>query len=249
MLRARPIHFTSRQQEWEKLLAALGMVKTEDRGDSLEYDAGSGRLALRRVAPGSPQDGRTEFGVEVGDPEEFARRTNEAAAAEGDAGTQLTQAEMAAADGTASCRITGHDGFTFQADKAEDLVAGTGADPALAVVAVWFSSDATAAAATLRHIGGRPRPVPDNDNTADFTTKNGGVLIARVSDGPSHSGLGFEYAGDLETLRDRLSAAGYETRITEEAFGRTLHVPNPDEGSPSLYQPGLWVAGRQPADS
>ena len=53
MLRVRPVHFTSRPEEWVRLLTALGLVKTVDYGDWQEFDAGSGRLALHRV-PGGP---------------------------------------------------------------------------------------------------------------------------------------------------------------------------------------------------
>ena len=53
MLRVRPIHYTSRMDQWEGLLSALGMVRTVDDGDWQEFDAGSGRLALHRVAAGA----------------------------------------------------------------------------------------------------------------------------------------------------------------------------------------------------
>ena len=82
MLRARPIHYTSRPKQWAELLEALGLVNTVKDDDWFEFDAGSGRLALHRVqhgaaVDGSPQDGTTAFGVEVGVLAEFARRTQE----------------------------------------------------------------------------------------------------------------------------------------------------------------------------
>ena len=46
------IHETSCMDQWEGLLSALGMVWTVDDGDWQEFDAGSGRLALHRVAAG-----------------------------------------------------------------------------------------------------------------------------------------------------------------------------------------------------
>ena len=82
MLRVRPIHFTSRLDEWERLLTGLGMVKTVDEPTWREFDAGSGRLALHFVEQGSAEDGTTSLGVEVGDLKEFARRTKEAGAAD-----------------------------------------------------------------------------------------------------------------------------------------------------------------------
>jgi hypothetical protein len=124
------------------------------------------------------------------------------------------------------------------------------------VVGVWFTADPGAAAMTLQDIGARFRPVPDADETADFTAKNGGVLMVRPASGPPRSGLGFEYDGDLGTLRDRLAAAGLDVSETEEAFGRTLHVANPDgvgAGATHTAQdanagahvpPTLWISQR-----
>lgn len=234
MLRVRPIHFTSRLEPWERLLTDIGMIKTVDQESWREFDAGSGRLALHAAAAGSAEDGTTVFGVEVGDLEEFARRTNQAGAVVGNAPAELVQAEHGD-----SCRITGEDGFSFLADKAAHLANCADADAELAVVEVWFTEDAVAAADTLRSMGARFRPVPDDDETADFTAKNGGVIMVRVGSGSPRAGLGFEYTGDLGALRDRLVAAGHEVGLTEEAFGRSLHVATPDAAGPAL-----WISKR-----
>lgn len=254
MLRARPIHYTSRMDQWGRLLSALGMVRTVDDGDWQEFDAGSGRLALHRVVagavaagtggPGNAQDsttldGRTDFGVEVGDLAEFAGRTNLAGEEDG-----ATPAELVTAEHGDTCRITGEDGFGFFADKAAHGAQCADADPALAVVEVWFTPDAAAAAQTLRNMGARLRPAPDDDETADFTAKNGGVLMVRPASGAARSGLGFEYTGDLTALRDRLADAGHQVSLTEEAFGRTLHVANPDAADLPENPNGamLWIS-------
>jgi hypothetical protein len=246
MLRVRPVHFTSRPEQWVRLLTALGMVRTVDDGDWLEFDAGSGRLALHRVEAGATKDGtaldgRTDFGVEVGDLAEFARRTNAAGVEDG-----TSPAELVRADHGDSCRITGGDGFGFLADKAAHGAQCADADPALAVVEVWFTPDAAAAAQTLRTMGARLRPAPDDDETADFTAKNGGVLMVRPASGAPRSGVGFEYTGDLTALRDRLAAAGHRVSLTEEAFGRTLHVANPDAADLPDNPLGatLWIAAK-----
>jgi hypothetical protein len=250
MLRVRPIHYTSRMDQWEGLLSALGMVRTVDDGDWQEFDAGSGRLALHRVAAGAAGadagagagivlDGKTDFGVEVGDLAEFARRTNLAGAEDG-----TTPAELVSARHGDTCRITGEDGFGFFADKAAHGAQCADADPALAVVEVWFTPDAASAAQTLRNMGARLRPAPDDDETADFTAKNGGVLMVRPASGAARTGLGFEYTGDLAGLRDRLAAAGHRVSLTEEAFGRTLHVANPDAAELPDNPNGamLWIS-------
>lgn len=240
MLRVRPIHFTSNTGSWERLLTALGMSADnglaggEDDAGRRVFTAGSGRLVLQPAAAGSGEDGTTAFSVEVGDPAEFARRTNLSA-----------QADIAEADGDA-CRITAPDGFSFTAAKAPGTVPLEGTDPALAVVGVWFTPDTGSAAATLRHIGARPRPVPDNDETADFTAKNGGILLVRPASGQARGGLGFEYDGGLDPLRERLTSAGFSPTVTEEAFGSTLHVANPDSGSAAHAPETVWISLRHP---
>jgi hypothetical protein len=243
MLRVRPLHYTSNIGSWERLLTALGLVLAEGDGGFRVYDAGAGRLALHEVPAGAAEDGTTALAVEVGDLAEFGRRTNLAAQDEG-----TMPAELVTESHGEACRITGPDGFTFLADKAATVDGDTGADPALAVVGVWFTEDADAAARTLRHIGARPRPVPDNDETADFTAKNGGVLLVRPASGPPRSGLGFEYDGGLAPLRDRLTAAGLEATLTEEAFGSTLHVANPDAAGPAApsVPATVWISQHRP---
>lgn len=252
MLRVRPIHFTSRLDEWERLLTSLGMVKTVDEPTWREFDAGSGRLALHFAEQGSAEDGTTSLGVEVGDLKEFARRTKEAGAAESTTAGGTT-AELIEADHGPSCRITAADGFTFLADPATRASDGSWggspeADPGLAVVGVWFAEDAVAAAQTLRNIGALPRPVPgagtadtDTAESEAFAAKNGGILMVGAGSGTGSAGLGFEYAGALEALRERLEEAGHEAAVIEEALIPTLHVANPDADGAAAHPP-LWIS-------
>jgi hypothetical protein len=243
MLRVRPLHFTSNIESWDRLLTALGLVLTEGDGGFRVFDAGAGRLALHAVPDGAPEDGTTSLAVEVGDLAEFARRTNLSAADDG-----TTPAEIITADHGEACRITAPDGFSFLADNAAQDAMGTDADPALAVVGVWLTEDPSSASRTLRHVGARPRPVPDADETADFTAKNGGVLLVRPASGAPRSGLGFEYDGGLEPLRVRLTSAGFEASITEEAFGSTLHVASPDAAGPATARvpATVWISQHRP---
>ena len=250
MLRVRPVHYTSRTESWNQFLTALGMVQTEDDGGRQVFDSASGRLVLHPEPAGSGQDGRTVLAVEVGDVAEFARRTNLSAQEDGSledsaAAGGAAPAELVTGGLGEDCRISAPDGFTFMASKADHFAQCADADPALAVVGVWYTADPDAAARTLLHVGARPRPVPDNDETADFTAKNGGVLLVRPASGPSRSGLGFEYGGALEPLRERLTAAGFSASLTEEAFGSTLHVANPDAPAPNAPAT-VWVSERRP---
>ncbi|MET1087088.1 MAG: VOC family protein [Arthrobacter sp.] len=243
MLRVRPLHFTSRLAGWEQLLTALGLVRTENEPGWQVFDAGSGRLALHGVPDGAPEDGTTALAVEVGDLAEFARRTNLAAQDDG-----TNPAEVIRADHGEACRISAPDGFTFLADAAAHNAQAAGADPALTVAGVWFTEDPASATTTLRHVGARPRPVPDADDTADFTAKNGGVLLVRPVMGPPRSGIGFEYGGGLEPLRARLASAGIESTLTQEAFSSTLHVANPDAaaGGAGHVPATVWISQHGP---
>ncbi|WP_347109603.1 hypothetical protein AAHB33_03045 [Paenarthrobacter sp. S56] len=221
MLRARPIHHTSRPEPWTDLLEALGLVVTHGDNDRVEFDAGSGRLALHRTAhasgAGSPQDGVTVFGVEVGVLDEFARRTRE----------DGTIAEVTEGAQGETVQVTARDGFTFLADPAQRAADGTWAtsteaDPALAVVATWVSPDVAGSAQELRNIGARPRSSADGE--ASFSTKNGGILRVVHGAEPESGELAFEYDGGLEPLLDRLHQAGIDARIEEDV----LYVANPD---------------------
>ncbi|MFW0771828.1 hypothetical protein ACLRGI_01505 [Paenarthrobacter nitroguajacolicus] len=217
MLRARPIHYTSRVEQWATLLQALGLVRTMDDGDWQEFDAGSGRVAVGRLEHGHPLDGYTIFSVEVGNLEEFARRTEEAG----------TQAELHEASYGPTVRLPTDDGFEFFAFPARRATDGSWAtsseaDAALTVVATWVSPYVGLAANVLRNIGARPRT--EHDEAATFTTKNGGILQVTHGADATNGDLAFEYDGDLELLPERLKAVDVEARISEEV----LYVANPD---------------------
>ncbi|GAA4048296.1 hypothetical protein GCM10023063_39680 [Arthrobacter methylotrophus] len=215
MLRVRPVQFTSDIAGWKHLLSALGLVCVADHGAWVEFDSGAGRIALHRTALGSPDDGTTVFGVEVGDLAEFARRTT----ADG------TRAELIDADHGQAVRIVAQDGFSFLADKAASRSTSPEADPRLAVVGTWLTPDVQQAARELRNIGARPRHM--STGAADFTTKNGGILVVRKSAETAAGGLAFEYDGDLAAVDTRLAAAGLGSAMV----GSVLTIPFPGEGT------------------
>lgn len=226
MLRVRPIQFTSDVAGWKHLLTALGLVCVADRGDWVEFDAGSGRVALHptsadRASADSPDDGATVFGVEVGDLAEFARRTM----ADG------TRAELFDADHGPAIRVTAQDGFTFLADKAISRTTSRDADPGLAVVGTWLTPDVPGAAQDLRNIGARPRNM--SSDAADFNAKNGGLLLVRKSPETAAGDLAFEYDGELSVLEARLSAAG----VAAVLAGSVLRVRGPRDRTISVAGP------------
>ncbi|MCA4134384.1 VOC family protein [Arthrobacter sp. M4] len=245
MLRVRPTVFVSDLEPWSAFLEGLGMIRTVDEPDLREFDAGGGRIALRRrQLPGQAEDAlNVVFGVEVGDPAEFVRRT----VADG------TKAVVV--DGGRAADVAGRDGFIFRADKAAHGAVCADADPDLTVVGVWLTTDLQHASQDLKNIGARPHadasageadtgagavesPMPQE---AYFTAKNGGVLAARAgtisgaegeteADVPGTGGLEFEYRGGLDPLHERLAAAGIEARalyVGGPARRRALELRGP----------------------
>ena len=246
MLRVRPIHFTSRMDQWERLLSALGMVRTVD-------DA---RLAgvRRRLRPPRPapcaerglRRGRhhVHFGVEVGDLEEFARRTKRPARTTATPRRELVSAgprRYLPHHGRGRVRLLRGQGRPRRA------VRGRRSGPRRRRGLVHAGRGRRRANAAEHR---RPaRPAPDDDETADFTAKNGGVLMVRPASGTARTGLGFEYTGDLAALRDRLAAAGHRVSMTEEAFGRPCTWPTRTRPACRTTTNGamLWISARQPA--
>ncbi|MEZ2390360.1 VOC family protein [bacterium RCC_150] len=221
MLRVRPVQLTSDVDGWKQLLEVLGLVCVQDDGDRLEFDAASGRLALHRVPAGSPTDGTTVFGVEVGDLAEFVRRT----LADG------TAAELVDTDHGQAVRITAGDGFTFLADKAANRETSVEAAAGLAVVGTWLTPDVPRAARDMRNIGARAVDMSPKAagvtaagvTAADFRAKNGGILAVRQAPNTATGSLTFEYDGDIAALQVRLAKAGIKAALAAPV----LTVPSP----------------------
>ena len=248
MLRVRPTRYTSALPQLRGLLESLGLVATEEGNGWTTMDSSGGRILLRSVTAGSTGaagDGVTVFGVEIREPEEFARRTLE------DGGSAVLED----GNGGQRVRVTGPDGLTFLAEPSQHSAPCADADPAVAVRLEWLTPDVPGALATLASIGARPRtahaaPEPALAAPAvqpgaeplgtEFTAKNGGVLAALPAPVPAVSGIVLEYDGDLAALGARLAADGWQPG-RGEAPGQPgavvrLTVPVAD-GSPVVILP------------
>ncbi|MHA7240909.1 VOC family protein [Arthrobacter sp. TMS1-12-1] len=215
MLRVRPLVHTSDPAAAAGFLRALGLSPALDpapNGSFAVFDAGSGRLALHRCVPGSPADGTTALGFEVGDVREFARRTAEA-------GTAVVLTEEG---GNLAARVTAPDGTSFSAGAGPRETRGP-ASP-LSVLAVWSTPDVGPAATVLEDIGAKPRTGPGT--WRDFRAKNGGLAAARRADRIDVA-LAFEYGGDVRDLLAGLIGDGFGPVVVEGATGRSLCVPSP----------------------
>lgn len=164
MLRVRPVHFTSRIEEFSAALEAQGLHCVENHGSWRVFDSGSGKVGVHAAEPGSAEDGTTDLGFEVRDCEIFVRRTRQ----------DGTAAELVDSRHGPTARVKAPDGFTFLADPSTDLRLPAD-DAPLAVTATWRTPDVAAANKVLADIGTRflgERP----GGGALFRAKNGGFV-------------------------------------------------------------------------
>lgn len=223
MLRVAPLLFTYHPGEWAAVLAALGLERAVQADGWQEHDSASGRIRLHAPDPANPA-GSTRLAFEVGDLDEFTRRTREAGTA-----VMLSQEGHGR-----TATITGADGLSFTATVEAARPEPATADPALRVLALWMTPDPEGAAATLRAIGARPEIASDTGGWVQFRAKNGGLVATHA--GTSAQALAsFQYDGDLQVLLRRLVGAGIAAELVDESYGRTVRLPHPDGGE------DLWV--------
>lgn len=210
MLRVRPLHFTSRLEEFSALLTSLGLRCMQDDGDWRVFDSGNGKVGLHRVPAGSPEDGTTALGFEIRDREIFVRRT----LADG------THAELLDSRHGPTARVTSPDGTTFLADPVPQETPMTAG--ALTVLQLWHTTDDAGARKVLADIGARPVTDAPGGRSL-FRAKNGGLTATHPA-GLNGVELCFEYDGDLAALASRLADAGVRP---EQQDGHTLAVQSP----------------------
>ena len=210
MLRVRPIVFTPNFGAYSELFAALGLELVEDAAGWRVFAADSGRVAV--CAADKPS---VSFSFEVGSVEEFARRTVEA-------GTDAVVVDTA--DGRAA-KVTTPGGRSFLAYEAP-LRQAPPPREGLAVLPIWYTTDASAASRVFRDIGAKERLSSAARSRIDFTAKNGGLITVQEADRDGAE-MAFECAGDVATLQERVSLS---SALVEESYGRSLRLPSPDGG-------------------
>ncbi len=208
MLRVHPLLHTPDPGQLGTVLVALGLAPAAQENGWMVLDAGGGRITL---CPSGSGGESTTLGFEVGDLGVFAQRTRASG----------TAAEVANdPDGVPRVQVSAPP-LTFHAGLGERQLP-TGPDPALTVVTIWRTPDTAGAAEVLANMGARVRAAtPDAGDASklpghgpmDFLAKNGGVVAVRRAPREEFE-VGFEYAGDLTVLGERLVAAGFASRVT-----------------------------------
>lgn len=219
------IQYTTDPPAWHALARGLGLEPLPGGTDAWSEFAGDGLLAIHRVD--SPADERTELNLLSDGPE------------------ALDALERALVGAGASVRRTVLDdiGPLLVVDGPLPMTATTSGSAAastsspLRAMPIWYGDDLSAQAAAAEAAGLRRRLASDSGVWIDFTAVGGGALALHRAEQHGVE-LSFEYSGDLDALASRLTEAGYEPRIIDEAYNRTLRIARPDG-------PDLWVNGAQ----
>lgn len=106
----------------------------------------------------------------------------------------------------------------------------------IAVQPIWFQDDLSEPRTILEALGFRARIAADRGGFVEMICDGGMVLLHTGSSGV---GLSFEARGDLDALADRLRDAGFAASVVDEAFARTIRIPDPDAGD------DVWINGVQ----
>jgi hypothetical protein len=219
------IQYTTDPPAWHALARGLGLQPLPGGDDVWSEFAGDGVLAVHRVDTVAEE--RTEIVLLT------------------DSAVALDDLEHTLVDTGATVRRTVLDdiGPLLVVDdplpmSATTSTSATGSTSSpLTVMPIWYGADLTAQAGVAEAVGLRRRLTSDSGVWIDFTAAGGGALALHRADQHGVE-LSFEYSGDLDALATRLTEAGFEPRIIDEAYNRTLRVARPDG-------PDLWVNGVQ----
>lgn len=246
MIVSRPVRFTDSMDAHRRLLEALGGHILSDFGTWVVYALAHGRVALHGADDTSPA-GSTMLGFEADDLHLVATSAQAAAPR----GTRIRVTE--ATHGTAAM-VTTADGLQFTVDAltidpdhaspepespTQDQASAAAADDVpragqVSVLPLWLTAQPDQAAETLAALGARERIRSESGDWVDFRADAGLVAVHRHDS--TEVALSFEYTGEVDELLEPLQQAGFEASVIDEAFGRTLRIPDPD-----LPDAEIWI--------
>ncbi len=222
MTTIQAIYYPHRTEEWHRFALDLGLAPAFEPSPEWGEVDGDGILAIHHADADSARVGTTDFHVLVEnlDGVEVALRATDAAVSReelDDVGTVVTasSASGVAVSASAGARPTHGD---------------------LRVQPIWSQDNADEAVRVLRALGLEERIRSDSGTWVDFEADTGGLAAFHTGMSGAMT-LSFEYTGDLDALGKRLTDAGHETSIIDEAYNRTLLVRTPDDWT-------LWINGQ-----
>ncbi|MGF6824524.1 hypothetical protein M2317_003453 [Microbacterium sp. ZKA21] len=213
------ILYTEQPERWWALAEALGFsapfVPTPEWG---EFHA-DGVLGVHR-ATGEHRPGRVDIHLLVKDLD---------AAASAVSAFDVSRSTMEGVGEMLTVRAAS--GFAVTVSVGAGGVSGN-----IAVQPIRFQDDLTEPRAILEALGLRAEIVADRGGWAELRADGGSVGLHT---GSADIGLSFEVRGDLDALAARLREAGFEASVVDEAFARTIRIPDPDGGAE------IWINGAQ----
>lgn len=194
---------------WHRLAGALGLVAPYPPAPEWGEFHGNGSLAVHHASGALPA-GHVDLQILVDDLAEAERAL---------AGFDVSREAMAGVGDIlfVSCGI--------RIGVSEGSVAVR--DGALAVQPIWFAPDLDEPRRILEALGLRAFISADRGGWVELVSDAGRVGLHRAE--RSEVGLSF-LADDLDALSAHLRDAGYDATVVDEAFGRTVRIPNPDGG-------------------
>jgi len=241
-LTARPIHFTANVEAAAARLRSLGLRRIDDTSPSdgwQEFAApAGGRIGIHYAKPESDLDGKSRIGFEVTDIETLHDIANIFTDHPGGATAEIVET----GHGTA-LRVTARDGLVFLIDIAPPDIENLAAEPGVEIAQMWFTPDVSGARAILARLGTTELVTTGGGGWVDTRSPGGGRTQLESTTAPVHVSVGFMYAGDLETLRDDVIAAGVpEAAVVDEAWGQYLDLgPLTENGPTGLDGELTWV--------
>ncbi|WP_300269265.1 hypothetical protein [Microbacterium sp.] len=106
----------------------------------------------------------------------------------------------------------------------------------ISVQPLWFQADLAEPRAILEELGLHAGIASDGGGWIELQAAAGSVGLHA---GEPKIGLSFEARGDLDALAARLREAGFAASVVDEAFARTIRIPDPDGVAE------IWINGVQ----
>ncbi|WP_144796532.1 hypothetical protein [Microbacterium paludicola] len=106
----------------------------------------------------------------------------------------------------------------------------------IAVQPIWFQPELDEPRAILAALRFRAGVAADRGGWVEMLCDGGSIGL---HEGEARIGLSFEARGDLDALAARLRDAGFAASVVDEAFARTIRLPDPDGGAE------IWINGVQ----
>lgn len=216
------ILFTAHATQWHRLATALGLIPPYAPTPEWAEFNGNGILAIHHDTP-EYVPGRVDIHLLVDDLAAAERAVSDF---DIERGTMEGVGELLTVRTSSGVTITvSAGGGIIRSGK-------------IAVQPIWFQTDLDEPRRILEALGLQAKIVSNRGGWVELVADGGGFLGLHHGDKP-HIGLSFLASGDLDAHAARLREAGFDPAIIDEAFGRTIRLPDPDGGE------DVWINGVQ----